>query len=99
MAEIIGCIATTHGPQLHTTPEHWLLRVEADKSMDHWYKDGRYSFDELVGLRRNEGLAEKSSEAAMWANHRRCIDADGDAGRLMGRMGARLRGDTRQRSA
>ena len=75
MAEIIGCIATTHGPQLHTTPEHWLLRVEADKTMDHWYKDGRYSFDELVGLRKDEGLAEKSSEAAMWANHKRCVDA------------------------
>ena len=61
MAKIVLTMATTHGPQLHTTPDEWLLRIPADKSAKHPYRDGVYTFDELVKLRASEGLAEKSS--------------------------------------
>ena len=58
MAKIVLTMATTHGPQLHTTPDEWLLRIPADKSAKHPYRDGVYTFDELVKLRASEGLAE-----------------------------------------
>ena len=61
MAEIVLGIWTTHGPQLSTTPEQWMLRVPADRKRRHWFKGKEYSFEELVELRRSENLAEKSS--------------------------------------
>lgn len=75
MAEIIGCMATSHGPQLHTTPEQWLKRIKADKGRKHFFRDGDYSFEELIELRKDEGLDEKSTDAAMRASHARCVDA------------------------
>ena len=48
MAKIVLAMATTHGPQLHTTVEQWQLRVKADKQRKHPFRDGVYSFDELV---------------------------------------------------
>ena len=72
MAKIVLAMATTHGPQLHTTVEQWSLRVKADKSHRHPFRDGEYSFDELVALRKAEGLAEKSSFEAMTGYHHRC---------------------------
>lgn len=63
MAKIVLGIYTTHGPQLNTTPEEWLLRVPADKQRQHWYKNKQYSFDELVELRKNENLAKECSAA------------------------------------
>lgn len=72
MAKIVLAMATTHGPQLHTTVEQWPLRVAADKARTHPFRGCEYSFEELVALRRAEGLAEKSSVAAMKESHRRC---------------------------
>lgn len=72
MAKIVLAMATTHGPQLHTTAEQWSLRVAADKARSHPFRGREYSFDELVELRRCEGLAEKSSLEAMKEYHRRC---------------------------
>lgn len=72
MARIVGVITTAHGPQLHTTPDQWLLRLASDKARRHPFKGGLYSFDELVALRRDEGLAEKSSMEAMVRNHHLC---------------------------
>ena len=72
MAKIVLAMATTHGPQLHTTVEQWSLRVKADKSRRHPFRNGEYSFDELVALRRAEGLDRKSTFEAMTAYHKRC---------------------------
>jgi hypothetical protein len=72
MAEVVLAMATTHGPQLHTTPEQWLLRVPADRARLHPFRDGVYSFDELVDLRAAEGLASQCSHEAIAHSHRRC---------------------------
>ena len=58
MAKIVFAAATSHGPQLHTPPDQWGLRVVADKQKtDHPFRGNYYSFDELVALRRDENLA------------------------------------------
>jgi hypothetical protein len=72
MAKIVLAMATTHGPQLHTTVEQWQLRVKADRERKHPFRDGTYSFDELVAMRRSEGLDAKSSMAAQRVYHARC---------------------------
>ncbi|MPZ36524.1 MAG: protocatechuate 3,4-dioxygenase [Rhizobiales bacterium] len=72
MAKIVLAMATTHGPQLHTTVEQWQLRVKADKARKHPFRNGVYSFDELVDMRRDEGLDAKSSMQAQKTYHARC---------------------------
>ncbi|HLQ77869.1 MAG TPA: protocatechuate 3,4-dioxygenase [Terriglobia bacterium] len=72
MAEIVLGIWTTHGPQLSTTPEQWMLRVPADRKRKHWFKGNEYSFEELVAMRRSENLAERSSLEARTRNHAAC---------------------------
>jgi OH-DDVA oxygenase/3-O-methylgallate 3,4-dioxygenase len=72
MAKIVLAMATTHGPQLHTTVEQWQLRVKADKARKHPFRDGVYGFDELVALRKAEGLEAKSSLDAQRSYHARC---------------------------
>lgn len=72
MAKIVAAMATAHGPQLHTTPDQWLLRTEFDRRAKHPFRGGVYSYDELLEMRKDEGLAEKSSPQAMAANHARC---------------------------
>ena len=64
MAEIVLAMATTHGPQLHTSVEQWQLRVKADKARQHPFRNGVYSFEELVAMRREEGLEDRSSMEA-----------------------------------
>lgn len=72
MAKIVLAMATTHGPQLHTTVEQWQLRVKADKVRKHPFNGGVYSFDELVEMRKGEDLATKSSMDAQHSYHARC---------------------------
>jgi Catalytic LigB subunit of aromatic ring-opening dioxygenase len=72
MAKIVLAMATTHGPQLHTTVEQWQLRVKADKERKHPFRDGVYSFAELVEMRTSEGLDAKSSLDAQHKYHARC---------------------------
>ena len=72
MAKIVLAMATTHGPQLHTTVEQWQLRVKADKERKHPFRNGVYSFDELVAMRQAEGLDAKSSMDAQRSYHARC---------------------------
>ena len=72
MAQITLGIYTTHGPQLNTTPEQWLLRLPADKKRIHWYKGGRYSFDELIDLRKADNLAEESSAESRQRRYEAC---------------------------
>src|SRR5436853_7404680 len=75
MAKVVLAMATTHGPQLHTTVEQWQLRVKADKGRKHPFRDGVYSFDELVEMRKAEGLTEKSTMDAQRGYHARCQTA------------------------
>jgi hypothetical protein len=77
MAEIVMGVWTTHGPQLNTTPEEWMLRVPSDKGRRHWFKGKQYSFDELVELRASENLAEKATLAERTRNHAACQAAIG----------------------
>ena len=72
MAEIVLGIWTTHGPQLSTTPEEWMLRVPADRARRHWFKGESYSFDELVDLRRDENLVKRSRLDARTRSHAAC---------------------------
>lgn len=72
MAEIVLAMATTHGPQLHTTVEQWQLRVKADKARKHPFKAGTYGFDELVEMRKAEDLETKSTMDAQRSYHARC---------------------------
>jgi OH-DDVA oxygenase len=72
MARIVLGLWTTHGPQLNTTPEQWMLRVPADKARRHWFKGKKYSFDELVELRSAEHLAERATLEARTRNHAAC---------------------------
>ncbi len=88
MAKIVLAMATTHGPQLHTSVEQWQLRVKADKSRQHPFRDGVYSFDDLVRLRHNEGLEAKSSMAAQRSYHARCHAAMGQLADKWDEVGA-----------
>ena len=72
MAEIVLAMATTHGPQLHTSVEQWQLRVKADMARKHPFRNGSYGFDELVAMRRSAGLDGKSSMDAQRGYHARC---------------------------
>lgn len=72
MAKIIAAMATAHGPQLHTTPDQWLLRTEFDRRARHPFRGRVYSYDELLELRKDEGLTEKSSPESMARAHARC---------------------------
>lgn len=72
MARIVLAMATTHGPQLHTTVEQWQLRVKADRQRKHPFRDGVFTFDELVAMRKPEGLDLKSSMEAQHRYHARC---------------------------
>jgi OH-DDVA oxygenase len=75
MAEIVLGIWTTHGPQLSTTPEQWMLRVPADRKRKHWFKGTEYPFETLVDMRRSENLAERSSLEARTRNYEACQKA------------------------
>jgi len=76
MAEIVLGMWTTHGPTLSTTPEEWLLRLPADhKNTAHPFRGGTYDFDTLVEMRKDEGLAFKSSAPERERRHALCRTA------------------------
>ena len=75
MAQIVLGIYTSHGPQLNTTPQEWLLRLPADRQRRHWFKGRQYAFEELIGLRRGENLGKESSEAFRRRRYEACQEA------------------------
>lgn len=78
MAEIVLGIWTTHGPTLSTTPEQWLLRLPADRAnKNHSFRGETYTFDQLVELRKDEGLQQKSSLEERTKRHDACQAAIG----------------------
>ncbi|HWW64707.1 MAG TPA: protocatechuate 3,4-dioxygenase [Sphingomonadaceae bacterium] len=75
MAEIVLGMWTSHGPTLSTTPEQWSLRVKADLQRNHPFRGGKYSFEELVAMRRDERLGEQSALAEMHVRNDHCQQA------------------------
>ena len=72
MAKIVGFICTAHGPQLHTTPDQWLLRLGSDRARKHPFRGKVLGFEELRELRRGENLSARSTMAAMTAASDAC---------------------------
>lgn len=76
MAEIVLGMWTTHGPTLSTTPDEWLLRLTADhQNKSHPFRGGIYDFQTLVEMRKDEGLAFKSSSQERIRRHALCREA------------------------
>lgn len=75
MAEIVLGMGTSHGPMLSTPWQKWDGRVAADKqNPEHWFRGGTYTFDELVELRKAEGLAGQITPE-MWERRSKACDA------------------------
>lgn len=72
MAKIVSGMATAHGPQLHTAPDQWAMRTEFDRRNRHPFRGGVYSYDELVDLRKGEGLEARCTPEGMADAHARC---------------------------
>ena len=57
MAQIVFGVGASHSPLLAIQPDQWPLRAEDDKANPcHPFRGGEYTFDQLVGMRRAEGL-------------------------------------------
>jgi len=72
MAEIVLGVWTTHGPQLSTTPEQWMLRVPVDRKRQHWFNEKLYSFEALAQMRQSENLSRQSSLEERTRRHAAC---------------------------
>lgn len=73
MAQIVLGMATSHGPMLSTPPDQWGQRVAADKANKaHAYQGHTRSFDELVALRSDEGLARQVNPETWREKHAAC---------------------------
>ena len=78
MARIVLGLATSHSPMLSTPWEQWGGRVEADRRNDALrFRGGSYSFDQLVGMRRDEGLAREITPDKWQARFAACQEAIG----------------------
>ena len=82
MAEIVYAFGSSHGPLLALEPELWDLRAEADKRRnDLAFKDGTYTFQELLDLRRSNYLSDQNRIEVRRAYQDRCqaaLDRLGD---------------------
>jgi hypothetical protein len=77
MADIVLGLGTSHGPMLHTPPEHWNQRVIADRrNQALCYKGRLYDFESLVELRK-PGFAEQMRLDHQRAQLKRCQAAIG----------------------
>lgn len=72
MAKIVLGLGTSHGPMLSTPPEQWDLRVPFDVANRHPFRDGVYSFDELVALRKDENLQREIGVDVWRTRHAQC---------------------------
>lgn len=76
MAKIVLGMGTSHGPMLSTPWEQWAGRVAFDKQVTaHDFKGGKYSFDELVTLRRDENFAAQITPERWQARSQACKTA------------------------
>jgi len=73
MAQIVLGMATSHGPMLSTPWEQWAGRVAFDKQVAaHDFQGGKYSFDELMTLRRGENFADQITPERWQARSQAC---------------------------
>jgi len=73
VAHIVFGLGTSHGPMLSIPPEIWPERVKADRANpQHFYKGRTYTFDELLALRRQEGIAELIRPEVCRDRHMQC---------------------------
>ena len=72
MASITLGLGTSHGPMLHTPPEHWNQRVIADRrNTQLCYKGRLHDFESLLALRA-PGFAAQTGLAHQRAQQARC---------------------------
>jgi hypothetical protein len=60
---------------LSVLPGSWPNRVPADRAGTHFFRGNRYSFNELVDLRKGDPLADQITPEVSADRHRRCMDA------------------------
>lgn len=73
MAEIVYGFASSHGPLLSLDPAKWDLRAQEDKRRNnHAFRDGTYTYDELLELRRNDYLIDQNRLETRRKNFDRC---------------------------
>lgn len=76
MANITFGFGTSHSPLLSTPPDKWHLRVEADKKNQSLeFRGETYVYDQLVTLRKDEGLDYQSSLAVRTERHAKSRNA------------------------
>lgn len=59
-----------------------MLRIPADRARKHWYKGQAYSFDELVGMRKDEALNEQVTLEARSRHYAACQRAIAELARI-----------------
>ncbi|MCW3838333.1 protocatechuate 3,4-dioxygenase [Sphingomonas canadensis] len=72
MAEIVLGIGTSHGPMLVTETEIWGARVPNDKVSVHAWRNGDWTYDQLVEARAGEGLAAQITREVWDERQARC---------------------------
>ena len=72
MAEIVLGIGTSHGPMLVTQTEQWRSRLAFDQSVNHAWRGGSWSYDQLVAERADQNFAAQITPEAMTAHNARC---------------------------
>ncbi len=75
MARIVIGMGMSHGPMLSTPPERWDLRLPDDLRSIHHFRGKTWTFDELVELRRDEGLARQITLEVWRKRHAACRSA------------------------
>jgi 3-O-methylgallate 3,4-dioxygenase len=72
MAQIVLGLGTSHGPMLVTDTELWSARLPADRAALHAWRGRRWSFDELVEARKDQGLSAQIAKDVWDERQRRC---------------------------
>ncbi len=86
MAEIIGGIASSHGPLLILPPDKWTLRAEFDRNLkEHHFRGDVYDFPQLVAKRNSlqEHFENQITLPAREAHFNRCQKALDELGRAV----------------
>lgn len=76
MAKIVLGIGSSHAPQLEMPPEKW--REYGDRSRtqaQHWFNGKKYSFEELVDLRRGDHFEKECTDEKFQARYDACQKA------------------------
>ena len=73
MAKIVLGLGTSHGPMLSVPSEYWPDRVPFDRSNPrHPYQGKNYTFDQMVELRKDAGVAEQIAPEVRSERYQRC---------------------------